>query len=126
MAPSANSCPAGPRRHAKGFLGAEFEFLLAAASFGIALVVVGLFAIRPPWRGLRAGVPLRALLFAAAAGLGAWGKNGCLLHPEHGSWVFLGEIVTDLTGLPPRAAEGLVYAVSAGVEIERLKRSLST
>ena len=45
------------------------ETLTDGQPFGIALVVVGLFAIRPPWRGLRAGVPLRALLFAAAAGL---------------------------------------------------------
>jgi epoxyqueuosine reductase len=49
--------------------------------------------------------PIVERAYAAAAGLGAWGKNTCLLHPEHGSWFFLGEIVTDL-GLPadePRA-----------------------
>jgi len=40
--------------------------------------------------------PVAEKAWAAAAGLGAWGKNGCLLHPEHGSWFFLGEIVTDL------------------------------
>jgi epoxyqueuosine reductase len=40
--------------------------------------------------------PLAEKAWAAAAGLGTWGKNGCLLHPEHGSWFFLGEIVTAL------------------------------
>ena len=36
--------------------------------------------------------PIAEKAWAAAAGLGAWGKNACLLHPEHGSWFFLGEI----------------------------------
>jgi epoxyqueuosine reductase len=40
--------------------------------------------------------PIVERAYAAAAGIGAWGKNTCLLHPEHGSWFFLGEIVTDL------------------------------
>ncbi|HKC14167.1 MAG TPA: tRNA epoxyqueuosine(34) reductase QueG [Vicinamibacteria bacterium] len=40
--------------------------------------------------------PVVERAYAAAAGLGAWGKNTCLLHPEHGSWFFLGEVVTDL------------------------------
>ena len=44
--------------------------------------------------------PLVERAYAAAAGLGAWGKNTCLLHPEHGSWFFLGEIVAELD-LPP-------------------------
>jgi epoxyqueuosine reductase len=46
--------------------------------------------------------PIVERAYAAAAGLGAWGKNTCLLHPDHGSWFFLGEIVTDLE-LPPDA-----------------------
>ncbi len=40
--------------------------------------------------------PIVERAYAAAAGLGAWGKNTCLLHPQHGSWFFLGEVVTDL------------------------------
>jgi len=40
--------------------------------------------------------PVVERAYAAAAGIGAWGKNTCLLHPEHGSWFFLGEVVTDL------------------------------
>ena len=49
--------------------------------------------------------PIAEKAWAAAAGIGAWGKNGCLLHPEHGSWFFLGELVTDLDlpGDAPRA-----------------------
>jgi epoxyqueuosine reductase len=44
--------------------------------------------------------PIVERAYAAAAGLGAWGKNTCLLHPEHGSWFFLGEAVTDLPLAP--------------------------
>jgi epoxyqueuosine reductase len=49
--------------------------------------------------------PIAERAYAAAAGIGAWGKNTCLLHPDHGSWFFLGEVVTDLDLRPdaPRA-----------------------
>jgi epoxyqueuosine reductase len=40
--------------------------------------------------------PIAEKAYAAAAGIGAYGKNTCLLDPEHGSWFLLGEIVTDL------------------------------
>lgn len=40
--------------------------------------------------------PVPEVYAAAKAGLGAVGKQGLLLHPKYGSWVFIGEIVTDL------------------------------
>lgn len=40
--------------------------------------------------------PIREVDAAVKAGLGMRGKNRLLIHPEYGSYVFIGEIVTDM------------------------------
>ncbi len=40
--------------------------------------------------------PIPEVATASACGLGCLGKNGLLIHKKYGSYVFLGEIITDL------------------------------
>ena len=40
--------------------------------------------------------PIPEVYAAAKAGLGVIGKHGLLIHPQYGSYVFIGEIVTDM------------------------------
>ena len=48
------------------------------------------------WRVCVDSTPLAERSFAAAAGLGWIGKNGCLIDARQGSWLLLAEILTDL------------------------------
>lgn len=40
--------------------------------------------------------PIPEVYAASVCGLGCVGDHGLLIHPEYGSWVFIGELVTDL------------------------------
>lgn len=60
--------------------------------------------------------PVLERAYAAQAGLGFIGKNTCLIHPQKGSWLFLGEILTDVE-LDPTPGE-------AGVSCGTCRRCL--
>ena len=51
--------------------------------------------------------PIPEVEAAVQAGLGCRGENGMLLSPKYGSFVFIGEIVTDLALPPAQSPEGV-------------------
>lgn len=57
--------------------------------------------------------PIPEVWAAALCGMGVIGQNGLLIHPEYGSWVFLGAIVTDLVLEP--TGSGTAACVNCGI-----------
>lgn len=56
--------------------------------------------------------PIPEVRAAAFSGLGVIGKNGLLINPIYGSWVFIGEIVTNLS--LPSTLQTVQYCLNCG------------
>ncbi len=65
------------------------------------------------FRGFADNSPIKEREAAAAAGLGILGDNGMLITKQHSSYVFLGEIITDLP-LPEAKALPMIRCESCG------------
>ena len=57
--------------------------------------------------------PMPEVRCAVNAGLGVMGKNNLFISPEYGSWVFLGEVVTDRYFPPAAPAESFCIGCNA-------------
>jgi epoxyqueuosine reductase len=95
------SAPVAPdgTRVARYVLGSDYHQTLRERAERVAQAAMsrlGLFR----YRVCVDSTPIAERAFAAAAGLGWIGKNGCVIDPEQGSFLLLAEIVTDLD-LPP-------------------------
>lgn len=58
------------------------------------------------WRAFADSAPLDERSLARRAGLGFIGKNTLLLHPEHGSWMLLGELLISIPFPPDESVAG--------------------
>lgn len=58
-------------------------------------------------RGVVDTEPISERDFAAQSGIAWLGKNTCAISPEYGSWILLGELITDLPLVPDTPLEGL-------------------
>jgi epoxyqueuosine reductase len=87
-------------RIARYAAGADYHGGLRERAVRVAEAVTDRLGAAFSWRVCVDSTPIAERSFAAAAGLGWIGKNGCLIDPDRGSFLLLAEIVTDLD-LPP-------------------------
>jgi epoxyqueuosine reductase len=80
--------------------GPDYHGTLRKRAIRVARAAVERLSEPVRWRVCVDSTPLAERSFAAAAGVGWIGKNGCLIDRDFGSYLLLAEIVTDLD-LPP-------------------------
>ena len=100
---ASDHAPPGPHRAhgkiARYALGEDYHLHLKQRLYALA------DWLREAWPGTRTrcgtdSVPVMEKDLAARAGVGWMGKNTCIIHPQIGSWLLLGEVLTTLD-LPP-------------------------
>ena len=101
-APHPTQAPVGTdgSRVARYAVGADYHGTLRARATRAARAAAARIGGEIRWRVCVDSTPIAERSFAAAAGLGWIGKNGCLIDSELGSYLLLAEIVTD-ADLPP-------------------------
>ncbi|MEI6155893.1 MAG: hypothetical protein WCP88_01665 [bacterium] len=97
------------------------ERLIGSQPWGVALIIAGLVALRPPWQGLLEGISGIALLFAIAAGILSAGGSAIerLGVLEAGPLPFLGITwgVTGLLYLIVAQRKGLVWKTTPNLAL---------
>ena len=94
--PSEPAVAADGSRIARYASGPDYHGTLRERAERVAARAAGRLDLTWRYRVCVDSTPLAERSFAAAAGLGWIGKNGCLIDASHGSFLLLCEIVTDL------------------------------
>lgn len=89
----------------RGSWGEDYHFVLQRKLKALAEGIEELSAREFHYKAMVDTGALVDVAVAARAGLGFIGKNGLLINKEHGSWMFLGELVTNLEIEPDQPAD---------------------
>ncbi|HUP65340.1 MAG TPA: tRNA epoxyqueuosine(34) reductase QueG, partial [Thermoanaerobaculia bacterium] len=94
--PERSSPPGSIAAHtARYALGDDYHDVIGGMLMEIETVIAQEAPGSRTWRYVDTG-PFSDRSFAAQAGLGWIGRNGMLIDPEHGSWIFIGTLITSL------------------------------
>lgn len=94
-------------------VGDDYHDVLGDRLHALAAGVEALVGTRVTSRAYVDTGPVMERVAAAKAGLGWLGKNSCLIHPDLGSYLFLGVLVTDLVLEPDAVQDDLCGTCTA-------------